>query len=73
MRLWSWPALRALVYLKRIARAQERQATALEQISQGSSVPQKRTPKLAEVFTPSTEEMNRNYREQHAFEEESWR
>ena len=73
MKLWTFPLLRALAYLKRIARAQERSAAALEAMAEGNRAEERPKPKLAEVFAPTTEEMNRMWRDEHAFEEESWR
>lgn len=60
--------LRSVAWLKRIAKAQERCAVALESIAESQRsravVPGKRA-KLAQVYTPSNTEVNRIYDEEH--------
>ncbi len=57
MKMFAW--LRAVALLRRIAVAMERIAAAQE--LQASPI-KRRSPKLAEVFTPSVEEMNEEWR-----------
>jgi hypothetical protein len=56
--------LRALVYLKRISKALDRIAAAQENMS--VPVEHGRRLKLAEVFTPSTDQINDIYDEEAA-------
>lgn len=60
--------LRAVAWLKRLARAQERCAVALESIAESHrsrDVVPRKPPKLAQVYTPSNTEVNKIYEEEH--------
>ena len=61
-----WLMLRAVVWLKRGALALERIAKAQETMA----TPQKRKqPRMAEVFAPTTSDMNEIYREEHPYDD----
>lgn len=54
--------LRALVYLKRISRSLERIAQAQENASVAIQIP--KTPRMAEVFVPTVDQINEMYEEE---------
>jgi hypothetical protein len=58
--------LRAVVWLKRGALALERIAKAQERMAQPEK---KKTPRMAEVYTATTEELNDAWREEHPYDE----
>jgi hypothetical protein len=62
-----WLMLRAVVWLKRGALALERIAKAQETLA----TPQrKKQPRMAEVFSPTTELQNEIWREEHPYDED---
>lgn len=69
-----FPALRALAYLKRATRALEsiaesQRVLAAQGEERATAFQKKRVPKMAEVFTPTVENLNKLYEEDHGSRE----